>query len=150
MNLNIELVLSIVAIIISLAAIAFEFFGNQRINRVNLRSTYYVEIYNNFLVTKIPEARNKLIYNNNRISNTDELIDVLNDMRRKSLFFKYQDEKFYKKICDLLQSLEDKLVTDGDESLDSDEYCSFTKEVKESIDKIYKMIFDRYTGRLFS
>ena len=110
----------------------------------------YEEIYNNFLVTKIPEARNKLIYNNNRISNTDELIDVLNDMRRKSLFFKYQDEKFYKKICDLLQSLEDKLVTDGDESLDSDEYCSFTKEVKESIDKIYKTIFDRYTGRLFS
>lgn len=150
MNLNIELVLSIIAIIISLVAIAFEFFGNQRINRVNLRSTYYEEIYNGFLVTKIPEARNKLIYNNNRISNTDELIDVLNDMRRKSLFFKYQDEKFYKKICDLLQNLEDKLVTDGDKSLDSDEYCSFTKAVKESIDKIYKTIFDRYTGKFFS
>ena len=70
MNLNIELVLSIIAIIISLVAIAFEFFGNQRINRVNLRSTYYEEIYNGFLVTKIPESRNKLIYNNNRISNT--------------------------------------------------------------------------------
>ena len=150
MNLNIELVLSIIAIIISLVAIAFEFFGNQRINRVNLRSTYYEEIYNGFLVTKIPEARNKLIYNNNRISNTDELIDVLNDMRRKSLFFKYQDEKFYKKICDLLQNLEDKLVTHGDKSLDSDEYCSFTKAVKESIDKIYKTIFDRYTGKFFS
>lgn len=34
-------------------------------------------------------------------------------------------------------------------TIDSDEYCSFTKEVKESIDKIYKTIFDRYTGKFF-
>lgn len=150
MDLNLEMVLSLIAIIISLVAIAFEFFGNQRINRVNLRSIYYEKIYNDFLVTKIPEARNKLIYNNNNVSNTDELIDVLNDMRRKSLFFKYQDEKFYKRICSMLQNLEDKLVTNGEKTLDSDEYCKFTNEVKESIEKIYKAIFDRYTGKIFS
>jgi len=45
---NIELILSIIAIIISLMAIAFEFLGNQRINRINLEAKFYENIYEEF------------------------------------------------------------------------------------------------------
>jgi len=145
---NIELILSIIAIIISLMAIAFEFLGNQRINRINLEAKFYENIYEEFLLNELPNARNKLVYNNNIVSGADTLIDVLNDMRRKSLFFKYRDFKFYEEIYDLLQELENELVKKSDKNLDSDEFCKFTEYVKLKMEEIYSVIINKYTGRI--
>lgn len=143
-----ELVLSIIAIVISVIAIGFEFFGSQRINRINLEAKFYEEIYNEFLLEKIPNARNKLTYNNNILSGTEDLIDVLNDIRRKSLFFKYRDEKYYENLCKHLQDFEDELVQKSDVSLDNEQFCKFTKYVNDSLEEIYNIIISKYTGKL--
>lgn len=145
-----EMVLSIIAIVISVIAIGFEFFGSQRINRINLEAKFYEEIYNDFLLEKIPCARNKLTYNNNIISGTEELIDVLNEIRRKSLFFKYRDEKYYEKLCKYLQDFEDELVKKSDVSLDNEQFCTFTKYVNDSLEEIYNIIISKYTGKLIN
>ena len=143
-----KMVLSIIAIVISVIAIGFEFFGSQRINRINLEAKFYEEIYNEFLLEKIPNARNKLTYNNNIISGTEDLIDVLNDIRRKSLFFKYRDEKYYGNLCKHLQDFEDELVQKSDVSHDNEQFCKFTKYVNDSLEEIYNIIISKYTGKL--
>lgn len=147
---NIELILSIVAIVISLLAIACEFFGNQRINRVNLEANFYEKIYNDFLLTTLPNARKKLVFNNNIISGTETLIDTLNDIRRDSIFFLYRDEKFYKELCAKLQELEDELVKKSDKVLENDDFCKFTENVNEELEVIYSIIISKYTGKLLS
>lgn len=130
-KINLELVLSIIAIVISIITIFIEFCGNQRVNRINLEANFYEKIYNEFLIDKIPNARNAIVYNNNKVSGADELIDVLNDMRRKSLFFKYKEEKFYNTLCKKLQDLENELVKKSDLELDSDDYCKFVEYIKK-------------------
>lgn len=145
---SLELILSTIAIVISLLAIAFEFFGNQRINRINLEAKFYEDIFDDFLVDKLPNARNKLVYNNNIISGADTLIDVLNELRRKSIFFKYRDVKFYDELVELLHNFEDELVRKSDKHLDSDEYCKFTEYVKSTMEKIYFVIITKYTGKI--
>lgn len=128
-QVNLELALSIIAIVISVITIFIEFYGNQRVNRINLEANFYEKIYNEFLINKIPNARNAITYNNNIVSGVDELIDVLNDMRRKSLFFKYKEEKFYNILCKKLQDLENELVRKSDLKLDSDDYCKFVEYI---------------------
>ena len=49
-------------------------------------------------------------YNNQTVSDTDDLINVLNEIRQASLFFKYKDKEYYKTLYDKLQDLENKLV----------------------------------------
>lgn len=149
-NTNWELVLSIVAIIISLIAIVFELLGNQRINSINLEARFYEKIYEDFLLDQLPNARNRMVYNNNLVTGADGLIDVLNDMRRKSLFFKYKDSKFYADLCRLLQQIEDELVRKSDKKLDDDEYCEFVDFIKLKMEEIYALIIDKYTGKISS
>lgn len=146
-NNIVELFLSGVAIIISLAAILLELWGNQRLNKVNLESRYYDEIYKEYLIMKIPEARNKLVFNNNKILGADTLIDVLNEMRRNSIFFKFHNKKFYDSLYGKLQCLEDELVEKSDKTLENDEFCSFTNEVNDGLEKIYDIILTNYTGK---
>ncbi|MEI3294302.1 MAG: hypothetical protein V8R99_00565 [Eubacterium ventriosum] len=143
-----ELVLSIIAIVISVIAMCSEFFGSQRISRINLEAHFFEEIYNDYLLDKLPSARNKVTYNNNIVTGTEELIDVLNEIRRKSIFFKYRDIKFYNNICTHLQSFEDELVKKSDMHLEDEHYCRFTQYVNDSMEEIYDIIITKYTGKL--
>lgn len=129
LSLTLELLLSILAIIISVFSVFFEYYWSQRINRTNLEADFFKDIYGDYLMKKIPAARTVFHYSNHILSDTDDLIEVLNDIRRSSLFYKYKDKKFYKKLCTLLQGLEDKLVQNTGITLDDEYYGLFVNEV---------------------
>lgn len=148
-GITLELALSVIAIVISIITIFIEFYGNQRVNRINLEANFYEKIYNDFLIEQIPNARNAIVYNNHIVSGVDILIDVLNDMRRKSLFFKYKEEKFYTNLCTKLQELENELVKKSDIELDNDDYCKFVEYIKKSLEEVYDIILCKYTGKFF-
>ena len=144
-----EVIVSIIAVVISIIAIGFELFGAQRINIINLKSSFYSKIYDDYLMYKIPSARNKILYNDNCVSQTDDLIDLLNEMRRNSLFFKYSDKKFYNGLVEKLQKLENELVTKCDKKLEHDEFCKFNESLNNQLDDIYEYILVEYTGKVF-
>lgn len=145
-GLSLELVLSIIAILISIFAAGFEYLWNNRINKANLEADFFKDIYNDFLVKKIPEARNIIHYNNEILDDVDSLVDVLNDMRRASLFFKYKDKSYYKALCIKLQALEDKLVQKSGH-MSPDDFASFTMEINQDIEHIYEIIMKKYIGK---
>lgn len=143
-----ETALSIIAIIISLFAIGLELLNNQRLNRVNLEAKFFEQIYNDFLLFDFPNARNKMTYNNNVVGNTDEMENLLNEIRKKSIFFKFRDRKYYNHLCERLQKFEDELVSKGDKTLSYDEFYDFQKYVNDSIEEIYDIIVSKYTGKI--
>lgn len=145
--LSLELVLSILAIVISILSVFFEYLWTQKINRTNLEADFFKDIYGDFLMKKVPEARNYIHYNNQLVSDTENLIDVLNDIRRASLFYKYKDKKFYNDLCEQLRKLEDILVTKTDKMLDNDDYSDFIQEINAGIESIYNIIMNRYIGK---
>ncbi len=147
LSLSLELVLSIIAIIISILSVLFEYLWNQKINRTNLEADFFKDIYGDYLMHKIPEARNVIHYNNQIVSDTEDLIEVLNDIRRASLFYKYKDKKFYKDLCGKLGILEDKLVEKADKTLDNDDYSDFIQEINSYIEDIYNIIMNKYIGK---
>lgn len=145
-SVKIEFLLSVIAIIISIGSIFFEYFWNQKINRTNLEADFFKDIYGVYLMKKIPEARRIIHYNNNNISDTDDLIRVLNEIRQDSLFYKYKDKDYYKLLCKNLQGLEDKLVEKTGRMSD-DDYAEFIQEINTDIENIYDIIMRKYVGK---
>lgn len=145
-SVTLELVLSVLAIIISILSVLFEYFWNQKINRTNLEADFFKDIYGEYLMRKIPEARNVIHYNNQIVSDTEDLINVLNDIRQASLFFKYKDKDYYKTLCEKLQGLEDKLVKKSGKMSD-DDYAEFIREINQDIEGIYDIIMKKYIGK---
>lgn len=145
-TLTLELVLSVLAMIISVGSIIFEYFWNQKINRTNLEADFFKDIYGEYLMKRIPEARNVIHYNNQIVSDTDDLINVLNDIRQASLFYKYKDKEYYKLLCNELQGLEDKLVQKTGKMAD-DDYAEFIQEINTDIEGIYDIIMKKYIGK---
>lgn len=147
LTFTLELFLSILAVIISIFAVFFEYYWSQKINRTNLEADFYKDIYGDYLMNKLPEARRVILYSNHVISDTDDLIDILNDIRHSSLFYKYKDKNFYEKLCGQLQKLEDKLVKDTGKVIEDDYYIDFTRTVNKDIEDIYNTIMDKYIGK---
>lgn len=145
---SLELVLSVLAIIISVVVAIVEYVWNKWINTTNLEAEFYKDIYFEYLMKTIPEARQEIRYNNKKIEDIDKFTNVLNDMRRDSLFFRYKDKAFYDKLKNQLQSLEDYVtqVSSKDE-VDAEEFSTFTSKMSEQIEQIYDSIMKRYKGR---
>lgn len=145
-RINIGSVLSVLAIVVSIIAIIMQWYNSWKSRKINLEAEYFSKIYQEYLVEKVPKARLMICYNNCILGGVDELIQVLNDMRRDSLFFKYQDAKFYQNICKELQKLEDKLVKKSGKMSD-EEYVMFVTELNGDIEMIYDIINRRYLGQ---
>lgn len=145
-SVTLELILAVLAIIISIVSVIFEYFWNQKINKTNLEADFFKDIYGEYLMKSIPEARNVIHYNNQIVSQTDDLISVLNDIRRSSLFFKYNDKKYYQTLCQKLQQLEDKLVKKSGKMTD-DDYAEFIQDINTDIEEIYSIIMKKYVGK---
>lgn len=145
-TISLELFLSVLALIFSIGSSLFEYFWNQKINKTNLEAEFFKDIYSDYLMKKIPDARNVIHYNDNIVSDTDDLIEVLNDIRQSSLFYKYKDRNFYNLLCKQLQELEDKLVSKTGQMSD-DDYASFVQEINSDIENIYDTIMKKYIGK---
>lgn len=142
-------VLSIIAIIISILAVSFEYYYTFRINKNALMSIYYSDTFKKYLTDLIPNARTKISYNRNTkfLACTDELENIILDMRQESLYFKYQKATFYSKLIEILNIIDDLLVTNGNSRLSEYKYNEFEKNLDNAVAKVYKIINDNYIGR---
>lgn len=141
-----ELVMSALALIISLVTAYMEYSGNKRINGTNLEATFYKDIYFEYLLKKIPTARQEIRYSEQKIHDVEALIDVLNAMRQDSLFFKYKDKVFYERLKGSLQKLEDYLVGTSGKKYELDDFTAAVEEINKKIEEIYDCIMKQYNG----
>lgn len=145
-GITLELILSVIAIVVSVGSVFFEYYWNQKINRTNLEADFYRDIYGKYLMEDIPKARIEICHCDGTLSGTDELIDVLNNIRHASLFFKFQNKQYYTSLCNKLQGLEDKLVKKTGR-MDRDTYENFLEEINKDLEDIYHIMMKKYVGK---
>lgn len=137
--------LSVAAIIVSILSPLFEYWWNNRLNRVNTATQYFEKIYGKYLFEDLPLAREYIHYDGNKVTGTDKMIDVLRNMRVKSKYYEYVDAKFYKEFKGELQSLEDSLVMINDNVSDR-AYQEFYNKLDNNISRIYSMTSKKIFG----
>lgn len=128
------LILSIIAIVISL----FDIYNNHRVNKTSIKSEYFSELYQAYLFTKIPEARRDLRVDNGKFVDFEYLQNTITDMVYKLVFFKYADERFYKKLKEKCFNLEDYLLNAGNKK--NVDISTILEEIDNQLRKIYQLI----------
>lgn len=145
------LIISIFALGVSIWVAFFEGRRDYKINRINLESVYFKEIYTEHLVTKIPKARNYIYFNqDNQLSGTKNLINELKELRRDSLYFQYHSKSFYDELNDTIQSLEDYLVANTKKVFVGEVRDEFMESLHNMIEDMYSIISEGYLGKYFS
>ena len=109
-------ILDFVAIFISLAAIIVSVYGiyvQRKLNNVNLQSTYFKEIFGEYLKKKIPESSSKLVYDEHGKLDKSyrEISKVLFTMWRSCGYFKYVHNDFYFQLGEMIKTIDEALVT---------------------------------------
>lgn len=143
----VSLVFSFIALTISGIVAIVECKRDYRINRLNMESEYFSDIYKDFLVKKVPTARKKLHFERNQLVGIDELIKTLKDIRQDSLYFEFRNKDFYDGLKTKLQRLEDYLfeIAAGG-TLDTYKQEIFFKQINTDIKSIYDYISKAHFG----
>lgn len=141
------LILSIIAIIISLSVAIVEYIRDYRISKTSLEADYFREIFMKHLIYNIPNARKYIRFDRNKkLKDTKNLRDELNKLRQDSLYFMYNDITFYDLIKNKSQDLENYLTSNEDKTFIGEEQTSVFNYIQESLISLYKIINDKYLG----
>lgn len=141
---TIAILISLVALLVSIFTPAFEYWWNKKMNKANLSADYYLNLYGKHLFDDMPKAREFLHFSDNELSGVDKLIEVLREIRTKSLYFKKRNNSFYKKLCENLQNFEDYLVS-NEGKMSQDKFIDFSGKVNTYMCDISDLIFENYT-----
>lgn len=152
MDMFIKIILPSITTIISGVNITFILLGFKREGKKNLsslRGIYIEKIFNEYLINKIPETRNKIIYvEKSGFSSLGDLADIISALRKDILYFKYNSEKFYNELDKMLIEFEDFLASKIKKII---EIQGDREEIQNNINKyisqIYKRVDTHYSGK---
>lgn len=137
-------ILSIFSLIVSTTTTIWQIYSNTKNNRINLKSNVCEKIYDEYLIKKIPETRKFIqIDKEGNFIGAEQLKDTIVNMIKDSLYFRYNDESFFRSIEEKLQSLEDLLVDNINKKIDSIKYCDIINNIENKIREIYKLIEEK-------
>lgn len=142
-------ILSIIAILISIGVPLFEHFSNRRINNINIDSHYYTVVYEKYLLIDIPENRMRIErLRSGEVEGREEFLEMLRNIRKKSLCFKFVNEDFYKILYGHIQNLEDEIIMLPD-NVSEEAYVQFIRKIDGIIYDIYVCINNASHGNSF-
>ncbi len=141
-------ILSIISIIATVIIATYELVQNRKINDITLEAEYFDFLFKESMLRQIPLSRAKLVFDGNgKLTGTDDLIEVLNSMRRNSIYFQYTDGTFYEKLKKQLQGIEDLLDETADKNVVAEDQTKFFNELKENIETLYDLMLKKYLGK---
>ena len=143
------LIISILAFALSICVAIAESKRDYKITKISVEFEFYREIYKDHLIKKIPEARRYMwISKDGFLKDAQPLIDELNEIRRDSLYFLYNNKTFYCKLKGKLQKLEDYLIQSETKVLIGEDHTAFLGSVQDQLNGIYELISQAYCGQL--
>ena len=115
----------------------------------SIRSTNCSTIFDDYLIKKIPQARTALRFDSSGyLCNGNNLCDVLANMNMSALFYKYDDNVFFKELTHHCGMLEDIVVEAGNHPRSSEnEQRIFGQEVQKQLETIYNLIDKKRIGK---
>lgn len=82
-----------------------------------------------------------------RLDDTKKFTDELNEMLGGALYYKYNDNDFYKKLKGMVQEIEDYVMDCGNKKYEQEEQSEVYNSIQEKLEKMYKLINDQYIGK---
>lgn len=142
-----SLIIAIFAFICSVIAVIINYNQNQKLSSLKMQSRYYEKIFDTYLIKDIPKSRNYMRYINGKLVDANKLIDTLDRMKKASLFFKYNNERFYDELIKAIDELGDILTNYSNTTEhDQDKQYNNINKVKEKVTKIYQIIYKYSNG----
>lgn len=132
-------ILSVIAIIASFFSVVFQIISSKKINTINLNNKYYEKLFDEILLYRIPKDREYLVHIVDHLEGTDHLQKTMVDLRKKALFFKYQNAEFYSSLREMCMEIEDSLI-ENEEEISNSEYEKFNNELDKKIEDLYTLI----------
>lgn len=143
----VSLVFSFIALTISGFVAVIEYKRDYKINRLNMESEYFTDIYKMYLIEKIPVARKKLHFERGQLIGISELIEVLKGIWKDSLYFEFRNKIFYDELKKKSQRLEDYIIQMASSGVvDIHRQEIFFKQVDTYIKSIYDYISKAHFG----
>ena len=137
------LIISVLAIIISVLTIAFD----RRGKRAELENEYFSQIFKDSLFQTLPRNRNGLSFKKQKLTNVEPLLSTLSQMRKNADYFKYSNPKFHKRFTKINQEFEDYLAVHMNrDSFDAKAKKAFFRECDKRLKKLYRTITKQYFG----
>lgn len=112
-----------------------------------MNARIYSEIFDEFLIERIPKARTYLRFESNKLVDSDQLSDTLADLLNTILYFRYADKKFYELLHSQIQDIEDFVLECGNKQFVQEEQGRVFDQIQEKLEKLYKIVNDNYIGK---
>lgn len=143
----IAVIVSGVSIIVSIISAILAYKQQVRLNRINMRAKYFEQIFDDYLIEKIPKARKYLRFEDNKLVDSEQLCQTLSDLLSSSLYFRYENGEFYKELKKQIQGIEDYVLQCGNQSYEQEEQGKVFEEIHNRLSNFYKYINDNYIGK---
>ena len=120
---------------------------NRIIGRKQLGVIFFNQTFMEHITKKLPKVREQLRFdpNTHYLTDADNLIDELNEIRRDAFYFCYLNEDFYKKLMNALQEFENFLVSNVEVTYyDAEMQAECNTVIKNYMKNIYDIIHDAY------
>lgn len=138
-------IIATVALFLSAAIAIGDVTVNRKMNKSNLNSYYFNEIYREHLISKIPQARKRISINyNGNLVGYEDMVQEMKDIQSDSLFYKYNNEKYFEKLKKAAQNVEDFLIAEAGETFSREEQVHFMNELHKRMTELYKILNDQY------
>ena len=135
------LIISIISIVASVIMTIWQIIITKHVNRINLNKNEFDLIFNDYLIKEIPQARKFLKFDEkNKITGINHIIETLHNMRKDSLYYNYNDKKFYDELEKKILELEDYLTNNSNTEYEGSRQTNILNHIDELIENIYSII----------
>ncbi len=133
------------ALIATLVFSIITYVQTLKINRTNLISNFYNNIFLESLTVKIPQAHSKMVFSNaNVLIDADDLLDELDEMLVNCLYFKYTNRKLYLSLISKIHAIQNHIADCSNNTKDARQQKAELTFIDENISAIYKEINKAY------
>ena len=115
-------IIAIVAIVVSFCSVLFQIILENMRKKHDAKTVLYKEAYKEVFLDDIPRAMMRIRYVNDIWTGSDELVDCLSVIRKRSYFFNYVDKDFGEKVKENCQEIEDFLACIDQTELTNEKY----------------------------
>lgn len=144
MDNNLSTVISLLALVVSIFVGITNANREKNIKKRDLNDKIFLHVYLEYMTQKIPEAVAKVsIVGNGELSGAKEYAEVLRTVKRKSIYYRYEDKEFYDEIVDKLGDLEDYLVNNLNGKHTGDAQQEVLDKIQKKTKEIYRVLTEK-------
>ena len=138
---KVALIFSIMSLATSISLTIWQIITTIKINKINLQSSVCEKIFDEFLITTIPQARKYIKFDcKGKFTGGEKINHVVVQMKKSSLYFMYNDKKFYTNLESKMTELEDYIASLMDKEFDSIKHAEIYNKIDELIKELYRLI----------